>query len=372
MSHNRLDRPQVRGLVLRRLRCGCLGWSVLGVLLVLVLGIVGCLYESTASARAFRQHPPPGDLVDVGGHKLHIYCQGIRFYESPCVFSSERQDPGYTVILESDSPGYSLDWSLVQPGIAEFSRVCAYDRAGYGWSEPGPEPRNVSQMAGELHALLEASGERAPYVLAGSGYGGMLLQVYAARHPDRVAAIVLVDSLYGDGLAQMPEPVIKAQARSISILRGMRALARVGVFRLAVGLGLARPPEPVLAYPSAARESALALGYGASHLDIAYRERLAQSATWTQAQKAGPVPEVPLAVVMHGVPYDWLPLGVPKAVREQAEQTWRERQLEMANSVLDSTVIVAKQSGHAIPLEGPEVVVEAVDWAIAAALRGAC
>jgi pimeloyl-ACP methyl ester carboxylesterase len=360
MSRTREQRTQKTGARSPRLRCGCLGWTALGVLLLLILGTAGSLYESAASARALRRHPLLGKQVDLGEYRLHVYCTG------------ERQDPGYTVVMESDSPGYSLDWSLVQPGVAEFSRVCSYDRAGYGWSTPGPEPRTVSRMAGELHALLEASGESAPYVLVGSGYGGMLVQVYAAQYPEQVAAIVLVDSLYADWLSQMPEQVVKAQARSIPILRGMRGLAQIGVLRLGIGLGLAEPPAQLLAYPPSARESALALGYGASHLDVAYKERISQGESQVQAQGFGPVPEVPLAVLIHGLPYDWMPPGVPRAARELAEVTWRERQVQTANSVFDSTVIVAEQSGHPIPLEQPEAVIEAVDWAIAATLRSAC
>ena len=107
--------------------------------------------------------PPPGRLVDVGGWRLHLHCTGV-------------QGPGQPiVILEAGVGDFSVEWSLVQPGVAGFARVCLYDRAGDGWSELGPHPRTMRQVVYELHTLLEKAGERPTFVLVGHSYGGWLV-----------------------------------------------------------------------------------------------------------------------------------------------------------------------------------------------------
>ena len=126
--------------------------------------------------------PPPGKLVDVGGWRLHLNCTGEARASQP------------TVILEAGAGDFSVEWALVQPGVASFARVCSYDRAGDGWSELGPHPRTKRQMVFELRALLEKAGAPPPYVLVGQSFGGPLMILYAATYPTDVAGMVLVDS----------------------------------------------------------------------------------------------------------------------------------------------------------------------------------
>jgi pimeloyl-ACP methyl ester carboxylesterase len=105
--------------------------------------------------------------VDVGGFRLHLNCIG-------------RGAP--TVVLESGAGDFSFDWALVQPSVAELTRVCSYDRAGYGWSDPGPTPRTLEQLALELHALLERAGEKQPIVLVAHSFGGLIARTYPSRY----------------------------------------------------------------------------------------------------------------------------------------------------------------------------------------------
>ena len=132
---------------------------------------------------ALERNPPPGELVVVGERQMHLLCQG---QGSP------------SVILESGIPGTSLGWASVMEDIASFARVCVYDRAGYGWSEAGPEPRTISSITGELRELLRTARVDPPYVLAGHSFGGLVVQLYASRFPEEVAGIVLVDSAHPD------------------------------------------------------------------------------------------------------------------------------------------------------------------------------
>jgi pimeloyl-ACP methyl ester carboxylesterase len=122
-----------------------------------------------ADARAY---PPPGKMVDVGGYRLHIHCTGSG---SP------------TVVIESGWGDMSASWGWVQPEVAKTSRVCAYDRAGVGWSEPSPHPRTAREFAKELHTLLANATEPGPYVLVGHSLGGYTVRVYAHDYPAEVA-----------------------------------------------------------------------------------------------------------------------------------------------------------------------------------------
>jgi pimeloyl-ACP methyl ester carboxylesterase len=125
--------------------------------------------------------PPPGRLVEVGEWKLHLNCTG-------------EAHPGQsTVILESGAGDFSVEWSLVQPKVAVFARVCSYDRAGDGWSELGPHPRTFHQVAYELNTLLANAGIKTPLVLVGHSYGGWLVRQYQAMYPSDVAGMVLVE-----------------------------------------------------------------------------------------------------------------------------------------------------------------------------------
>jgi len=124
-------------------------------------------------------YPPPGRLVDIGGRKLHLNCTG-------------KGDP--TVILMAGGGAFSIDWALVQPKVAENARVCSYDRAGLGWSDPGPSEETVEETVDDLHALLQASGEHGPYILIGASIGGIFIQAYQRAFPKDVAALVFSNS----------------------------------------------------------------------------------------------------------------------------------------------------------------------------------
>jgi pimeloyl-ACP methyl ester carboxylesterase len=154
--------------------------SLAGLCLATVsLAITGALYERIGRWRDAQRFPQRGHFVQAGSIRMNIDCRG--------------QDPP-TVLLESGSGGPSVDWLMVQPEVAKFSRVCSYDRAGYGWSDSGPEPRSSLQIAHELKQLLQAAGEKGPYVLVGHSMGGYDIRVYIGQYPNDVAGMVLVDA----------------------------------------------------------------------------------------------------------------------------------------------------------------------------------
>jgi pimeloyl-ACP methyl ester carboxylesterase len=191
---------------------------ILLTLLALLVGLatVGAAYQAIATERDKHTYPPPGQLVDVGGYKLHIHCVGVG---SP------------TVILEAGLAGASAIWGWVQPEVARSTRVCAYDRAGVGWSDPGPEPRDTRQIAHELHTLLDNAGIASPYVLVGHSYGGLYVRAYADQYPNTVAGMVLVDSSHPDQWTRTSEGQAQYQ-QNLQLNSVAPFLARIGLLRL--------------------------------------------------------------------------------------------------------------------------------------------
>jgi pimeloyl-ACP methyl ester carboxylesterase len=134
----------------------------------------------------------PGQLVDIGGRKINLHCSGAG---------------GPTVILMAGSASWSPIWYKVQPAIAQNTRVCGFDRAGYGFSDPGPRPQILSDVVDDLHAALKAGAISGPYVLVGHSLGGVEARLYAQRWPKEVASMVLVDtSPAGEGLIDEAQP----------------------------------------------------------------------------------------------------------------------------------------------------------------------
>jgi len=173
---------------------------------------------------AFGEIPnAPGQLVDIGSSKLHINCSGAG---TP------------VVVLEAGFPGSSLDWTLVQPGVAEFTRVCSYDRAGLGWSEKGREPRSSSQIAEDLNSLLSKANIGGPFVLVGHSLGALHARACIRRFPVTVIGMVLVDATHedqwdfepqrywepvGDPAIRLRQPEIQRPAPAAAILKEMWA-----------------------------------------------------------------------------------------------------------------------------------------------------
>src|SRR3954454_18659631 len=124
---------------------------------------------------------PPGKLVDLGGHRLHVNCSG---QGSP------------VVVVENGLGDFSFDWILVQEKVSRFSRICTYDRAGYAWSDAGPKPRTFDQINLELRDALKKLGEKGPFVLVGHSFGGPVVRNFARIYPEEVAGIVLVDAAH--------------------------------------------------------------------------------------------------------------------------------------------------------------------------------
>lgn len=190
---------------------------LLGMVLriILVVLLAGFIYELWKERQDKRRFSAPGQMVDVGGYRLHLNIQG-----------ENRGNP--TVILEAGMVSFSANWAWVQPELAKTTRVIAYDRAGLGWSDTGPRPRDAATSAKELHRALESAGVTKPYVLAGHSYGGLMVRAFAALYPDEVVGIVLVDGSHPDQWVRMG-----VSSRTVGFGNQMSGfLARFGLFRV--------------------------------------------------------------------------------------------------------------------------------------------
>ena len=235
------------------------------VLFFLVLG--GATYQGVATAIERRQLTHPGQLVDIGGHQLHLYCTGSG---SP------------SVILEAPAAAMSSAWGWVQPAI-DGTRVCSYDRAGLGWSEAGDAPYDPARVAGQLHTLLGRAREQGPFVVVGQGLGAAFARLFAVRYPAEVAALVLIDpaAVEDEGGSSMSERV------SLSPW-----LARAGVLRAS-----RTPSGRVNGLPDTARDPLRSFLYRPDHLTRATRELAQWNRTVTLAGAAALPPALPVIEV---------------------------------------------------------------------------
>jgi pimeloyl-ACP methyl ester carboxylesterase len=201
------------------------------VITLLALASIGGGYETVREAADAKAYPMPGRLIDVGGHRLHLSCTGSG---SP------------TVVLEPGAGMMSSSLGWIAPAVARDTRVCVYDRAGRGWSEPADASQDGPQIATDLHTLLQRGQVPGPYVLAGHSFGGLYMLTFAARYPDEVAGMVLIDSTApasgGPGVASPGDRTSYDVAGRVSAL--VSSSARLGLGRLfAMLAGSGLPPR---------------------------------------------------------------------------------------------------------------------------------
>ena len=307
--------------------------TILGLLTI--VAIIGAGYQRVGSHMDDRRAPEPGHLVNVDGRQFQINCAGSG---SP------------TVILESGLGDILTEWQPVQAQISKFTRVCAYDRAGYGGSDAGPQPRTSRQIAVELHRLLQSAGERAPFVLVGHSFGGYNVRVFNGQYPNEVAGLVLVDSVQEDQYELLPSAWKQVGASQLS-----RWQSQATWMPLQIELGIARLRFRKLL----GADSYLILQ--SKYLKARTSELEQIEISGTQAHAAGMIGDKPL-IVLTGVQQDDAlkkALSAEDFVRFQ--QVWvRTLQPRLARLSTRGKQEILPDVGHNIPAERPEAIVKAV------------
>jgi pimeloyl-ACP methyl ester carboxylesterase len=298
---------------------GCLPWLGGGLTVLLGLALVGYIYEPMAEAADAKTYPPPGELVDVGGHRLHINCVGTG---SP------------TVVIEAGLGDWSTSWAgYVQPEVAKTTRVCTYDRAGLGWSDANSLPSDAAQFAKELHTLLQNANVPGPYVMVGHSLGGLIVRVFAHDYASEVAGVVLIDSMN-------PKQVTESLSNKLALFSSIEAaLARVGVGRLLVKLpaiASGAPPNGEAYYPLFVRPGSLQTTANE------YRELPASAAAAAAVTSFGDLPLIVLTAKLNDNP------------------GWPEWQTELLQLSSNSEQLFAENSGHVIQFDEPDAAVAAI------------
>jgi len=328
------------------------------LLVVIVAAISGVIYQSVLNARDARRYPQEGRSIPLGpkspGVSLNLNCTGSG---SP------------TVILDTGLGVPAAGWDLVQPSVAQFTRVCSYDRAGYGWSTAGPMPRTSDQIVKELHALLTAAGEKPPYILVAHSFGGFNVRLYTAQYPNDIVGLVLVDTSHEDQNNYLP-PSLKAVMKNYST----ELESQKRIFSTLLFFGVARlMATDDISDPRVSKAFLKKINYlelQPKFMDATASEMQNFEVSAQQVRSgAGTLGDRPLIVLTAGQPQD--PKDLPKGVSLQDMQDFQklwitDLQVREKNLSTRGKQIVVSDSSHMIPILRPDAVISAIHEVYAA------
>ena len=311
------------------------------ILLFTALLLTGAVYQFAATGMNDRKYKAPGELIDVGGYRLHLNCTG---------------EGSATIVMDAGLGGGVLDWSAVQAEVSKFARVCAYDRAGMGWSEKGAAPRTSQQIVTELQALLTNAGVKGPFILVGHSLAGINMQLYASRFPDEVAGMVLIDSSHENQLSRK-EFRIPAVVPPL-----IKALSPFGVGRLIKNAGA---PNPNLPPGIDAERNAI---YSHTGNMYTYADEMSAIPDSMDQLRAAPMKlgDKPLIVISRGKKED---SSAPGEATDPTEQAWRVLQTDLSGRSTRGKQIIAEKSGHYVNFDQPGLVIDAIQEVVEATGR---
>ncbi len=326
---------------------------------ILITALLLCSATAIAQQKV-GQPAPPGKLVDVGGYRLHLNCTGNR---------------GPTVVLMAGGGDFSFDWQLVQLPLSRSARVCSYDRAGLAWSEPGPLPRTMKQDAYELHRLLKAAHLQPPYLLVGHSVGGLIARIYAQDYGREVAGMVLVDPTHEDTVLMVNNRLVRiresATGTSLPPVQTLKSsppkpptaedLEQFQFNQKMFGAPRIEPPFDKLTpaaqalrlwFLSQQPRTAAGQNFWAEELQAMYEARA------KNPYQLGNTPFIILIPKSQGGSSP--PPGIAADEWKRVIEEKHQQKVEMTKLSHNSKLIIAEKSGHHIPLDEPDVVVDAV------------
>jgi pimeloyl-ACP methyl ester carboxylesterase len=302
-----------------------------------IIGLAGFgfLYQTLADQRDQKRYPPPGRMIKVNDHRLHLVCRG---------------EGSLTVVFEAGLGCTHLDWSLVLPEVTKRTRAVAYDRAGSGWSDPIPLPRTGRQMATELHELLYQVGIRGPLILVGHSYGGLIVRLYAEQYPDEVVGLVLVDASHEDQKAHAPRQRslftrVKEEV-DWQWFRMRPLLARLGFLRWWEHI----KPEDRSKLPREVQIAARSVGLRTHAYDWLWTECPSIDITCAQV-RGSRLPNHIRTIILAGGNDFQDPVF---------QNAWLSLQEDLSRKLPNAKYQVVVGSGHSIQLDQPQAVIDAI------------
>jgi pimeloyl-ACP methyl ester carboxylesterase len=294
---------------------------VLGVVAVVTVGVsIALLLNIRRESQILERFPPPGQMVDVGGRKLHLQCKGA--------------DTKPVVVFENGAFASSVWYQKAFDEVAKQARVCMYDRAGLGWSESVAGPRTLGDRVDDFHNLMKSANVTPPYVLVGHSMGGLLARMYIKKYPDDVVGLVLIES---------SEEQVNGSERAETDSAASAKQMKTGAMVLSLGIPIAQ-----LRFPDGAPEQEIiqrASVFRAGRDDMIAMSHLSEELK--SIGGLGSLGNMPLVVVQQGKPD-------PNRTAERANE-WKEGQARLAQLSTRSESMVATRSWHAVMNDEPEL-----------------
>jgi pimeloyl-ACP methyl ester carboxylesterase len=303
---------------------------LLSFVILLCVVLAGTTSYNTAALRYYHAiYPPPGKLYQVGGYDMHLYCTG---------------EGSPTLVLEAGAGAESIVWVKVQPELSKLTRVCSYDRAGYGWSAPRPGPRDADTVAQQLHALLQQAGITGPLVLMGHSMGGIYIRDYASQYPQGIKGLIFLDP----GTPTMEQH----QSPELHAATAIRAPFYYSLVAVAM-LGLHRPagscaPEPGLDEPAGKRFAQLECG---KLLNSVWTEYKSEPQSEAETMNTGPYGDLPVLIISRDTKLAGQTQGLTPKLAAEFLAFWDQEQEDLKRLSTRSRRIIAKGSGHQIQLD---------------------
>lgn len=314
---------------------------------------LGALYQTLGTRHDRKRFPPPGRLVELGGHRLHLLESGSG---SP------------TIVLEAGLMSTILSWSDLQRALAPSHRVVSYDRAGLGWSDLGPMPRTADRIVDDLHRLLNRAAIPPPYILVGHSFGGLTMPLFAARFPGEIAGMVLVDPVAPAEWNPPSKHDYRLTRIGAKVCRRAALLSRLGVLRFVAFLLTTRAAKAagylvrLISRGAPAESGSVSSPWFTA---LPERERAMASVFWVLEKFA-----LTIASQLENLPVSAAQIGERDSACDKpvvilsartAPEHRRKEHAAMARRLPLGSYVVAEKSNHWIMQDEPELVIRAIE-----------